>query len=467
MASTTESTAVSVQGRRWLRPLAFVVGGLAALVLVAWLAVPPIVRAQLESRLTEALDRPTTVESVKFNPFSLRLSVFKLAVADRVGPQPLLAIDALDADFSAASVWHRAPVLDALTLVRPRVSLARDNDGRYNVQDLIDKALAPPVESVRFSLNNIEIDDGGIVFADGVTGRKHELAALNIGIPFLSSLPYQTAILVTPRAAGTFNGTHFALSGTSVPFAEHREATLDIDLDALPLPPYVAYLPTKPRFDLASGALTTKLKVVFVEAVSGGRRLELRGNARIDGLAMKRRDGTPLAAVERIAVGLDRIDVFGHDARVDTIAIDAPVVDVKRLADGTLEWARLLSDNAPSPGSPGTTGETPWNFHAGKLGVTRGAVALVDETSTFRSTLVDITLDATNVGTKPKDKAHVKLNLVSSDPRCRRRPAGSSWPSFRWGSCSLSTSRRWPSMCRRARSTTHLPLRSTRRATCA
>jgi uncharacterized protein involved in outer membrane biogenesis len=417
MSSTTESTAVSVQGRRWLRRLGLVAAGLAALVLIAWLAVPPIVRAQLESRLTAALGRPATVESVKFNPFELRLSVFKLAVAGSVDPQPLLAVDALVADFSAASIWHRAPVLDALTLVRPRISLARDREGRYSIQDLIDKALAPPLEPVRFSLNNIEIDDGQIAIADGVTGRKHELAALNIGIPFLSSLPYQTAILVTPRAAGTFNGTHFALSGTSIPFAEHREAALDIDLDALPLPPYVAYLPDKPRFDLASGTLTTKLKVVFVEAVSGERRLELRGDARIDGLAMKRRDGTPLAAVERIAVGLDRIDVFGHDARIETIAIDAPVIDVKRFADGTLEWARLLAETAPASAAPapGAPREAAWKFRTGKLGVTRGAVALVDEASTFRSTLVDIALDATNVSTKPGEKSHVKLNLVSSD----------------------------------------------------
>ena len=417
MASTSESTAVPVLGRRWLRRLGFGVGGLAALILVAWLAVPPIARAQLESRLTDVLGRPTTVESVKFNPLQLRLSVFKLAVAESVGPQPLLTVDALVADFSAASIWHRAPVLDALILVRPRASLARERDGRYSIQDLIDKALAPTVEPVRFSLNNIEIDDGQIAFADGTTGRKHELAALNIGIPFLSSLPYQTAILVTPRVAGTFNGSHFALSGTSVPFAEHREATLDIDVDALLLPPYVAYLAAKPRFDLTSGALTTKLKVVFVEATSGERRLELRGDARIDRLAMKRRDGTPLAAVERIAVSLDRIDVFGHDARIETVAIDAPVVDVKRFADGTLEWARLLPETGPSPAQPatGAAREAAWNFRTGKLGVTRGTVALVDETSTFRSTLVDIAVDATNVSTKPREEAHVKLDLVSSD----------------------------------------------------
>jgi uncharacterized protein involved in outer membrane biogenesis len=417
MASTTKSTANSSPVRRWLRRLAFTVGGLAVLVLVAWLAVPPIARAQLEGRLTEALGRVTTVESVAFDPFKLRLTVSGIAIADREAPQPLLTVQYLVANFSTASIWHRAPVLDSLTIVRPRLAFARDREGRYNIQDLIDAAMANREAPTRFSLNNIEIDDGDIAFTDGVTARKHEFAALNIGIPFLSSLPYQTAILVNPRAQGTFNGSHFALEGTTIPFAEHREASLDIDLDALSLPPYVAYLPVKPRFDLVRGALTTKLKIVFVEPASGERRLELRGNARIDGLEVRRPDGTQLAAAARVAVALDRIDVLGRDARFETVAIVAPTVDVKRLADGTYEWTRLVANIAPASVAPKAGGarEAPWNVRTGKLAITRGVVALVDETSTFRSTLVDIALDATNVSTKPGEKAHVALGLVSSD----------------------------------------------------
>jgi hypothetical protein len=115
MAPMTESTAISVLVRRWLRRLVFVAGGVAALALVAWLAVPPIVRAQLESRLTAELGRPTTIESVKFNPFALRVDIFNLVVAGPAGEQPVLAIDALVANFSSASFWHRAPVLNALT----------------------------------------------------------------------------------------------------------------------------------------------------------------------------------------------------------------------------------------------------------------------------------------------------------------------------------------------------------------
>src|SRR4029077_9593435 len=145
---------------------------------------------------------------------------------------PLLAIDELSADLSWASLWHRAPVLDALKLVHPAISVARDRDGRYSVQDLISKALAthegpPPA----FSLNNIEIDGGSIAFDDGATGSKHRVENLAIGVPFLSSLPYQSNIRVTPRLEGAFNGSHFALGGTTEPFAERREAAIDIDID--------------------------------------------------------------------------------------------------------------------------------------------------------------------------------------------------------------------------------------------
>ncbi len=403
--------------RPWPRRIALALGALALLTLGAWLAVPPIVRAQIESRLTAALGRPTTVEAVAFDPFRLRLTVGKLAIADRAGARPLLAVDEIVADLSSASVWHRAPVLDALRIVRPSLALARDRDGRYDVQDLIDRALAEPREAPpALSLNNIEIDDGSIAFDDGVTGRRHELAALDVGIPFLSSLPYQTDVRVTPRMNGRFNGARFALSGTTTPFGEHREATLDVDVDALALPDYVAYLPAKPRFQLAAGTLTTRLKFVFVDGKPGERRLELRGEARIDALSLERGDGSALAAADRIAIAIDRVDLHGRDARIASIAIDAPTVDLQRLADGTLEWAQPLAD-APVPpaGAPAAAPAAPWAVTIGRLALTRGTIALADRTSGFQSTLVDVALDAANLASKPGEKAQVKVGFVTAD----------------------------------------------------
>ena len=120
--------------------------------------------------------------------------------------------------------------------------------------------------------------------------------------------------------------------------------------------------------DLAGGALTTRLTIAFVEQGPTDRRLELRGNAHVDGLAIKRRDGTPLVAANRIAVALDRVGVFDRQARIASVAIDAPRVDIMRLTDGTLELARPILDAprdagrpAPSPATPRRQ-ERPWPF---------------------------------------------------------------------------------------------------------
>ena len=359
-----DSPARETPSRRglWLRRSGYVVGALAALILVAWVAVPPLVRGQVESRLSALLDRPTTVEAVAFDPFRLRLTLRKLVVGRGEGKDSLFSFDELVADVSPASLWHRAPVLDALRIVRPNFWLLRDGEGRYDIQDLIDALMAKPIEVPRASLNNIEIVDGTAVFVDRATGRNHELKALDIAIPFLSSLPYEASIHVEPRVKGSFNGSPFALTGTSTPFAEQREATLDIGIEALPLPSYVAYLPFKPRVDLAGGTLTTQLQVVFVAGSNQKHRLELRGDARIDGLAIKRRDGTPLASAQRIAIGIDKIDLLEQDAQIATVTIDAPAMDVKRLADGTL---RVGASAARRRAGRGTAACRRWCPHVG------------------------------------------------------------------------------------------------------
>ena len=405
--------------RRWLRWLGYALGAGAALIAITWLIVPPIARSQIETRLSAALGRPTTVESVEFNPFQLRLTVRKLAIADSPRATALLTADELVARVSPASIWHRAPVLDALKVVRPSVALARSAAGRYNVQDLIDQAVAaPPGPPARLSINNIEIEQGTVTFDDGIAGRRHALTALDVGIPFVSTLPYDADILVKPRVSGALDAAKFALEGSTVPFAERREATLDLTLDALPLPAYVGYLPRKPRFDLANGSLTTRLAIVFVSSDSGERRLELHGDARLDGLAVKRRDGTPLLAAERIAVKLDRVDVFAEEANIAAVTIDAPRLDLKRLADGTLELAHPLLESAPVAGTAasGTPADQhAWTVSIARLAVARGGLILADETTGFRSELADVALDATNVSTRRGERAHLKAAFVSAD----------------------------------------------------
>ncbi|MFO1306226.1 MAG: DUF748 domain-containing protein [Burkholderiales bacterium] len=385
------------------------------LIVVAWLAVPPLARWQLEKQLTELLGRPVTVQEVSFDPFKLEVALRNLAIADPSGPTPLLTIDQVAANVSSASVYHWAPVLDSLKVVHPAIALRRDAKGDYSIRDIVDRLDARPAgPTPRFSLNNIEFIDAAMTFDDGVASRKHTIESLRAGIPFLSNLPYQTDIQVEPHIDGRFNGSRFALAGKTVPFAQRREAILDVDLDALPLAQYAVYLPRKPTVVFADGALTTRLQVAFVDGASGERRLEVRGRAELANLALQRRDGTPLIAAAKIAADLDRIDVLARDVRIASITVTSPSADVKRLADGRIELAQPWFETA-AVAAQASSQETSWSVTIAKASVAGGSTTLADETTKFRTALSDVTAEATNLSTRKGEKAHVVLAFVSSD----------------------------------------------------
>jgi hypothetical protein len=58
------------RGQRWLRRIAWFGIGLLLLWMLAWVAVPPILKWQLQSRLSEALGRTVTIADVGFKPWS-------------------------------------------------------------------------------------------------------------------------------------------------------------------------------------------------------------------------------------------------------------------------------------------------------------------------------------------------------------------------------------------------------------
>ena len=134
-----------------------------AFIAFGYFAVPPIVKSKLESSLQEELGRQATIGKIEFDPFRLKATIRDFVLADRVPGKPLLAFDQLDLDVSSASIYRRAPVLDAVRVVRPRVALTRNADGtlQHPGRDRAHRsgAAGPPP---RFSVNNIEIDDGAI-----------------------------------------------------------------------------------------------------------------------------------------------------------------------------------------------------------------------------------------------------------------------------------------------------------------
>ena len=65
----------------WLRRARWFLAGLLLVWVLAWLAVPPIVKHLIEDKGSAALGRKLTVGEVSFRPWSLELTVNDIAVA--------------------------------------------------------------------------------------------------------------------------------------------------------------------------------------------------------------------------------------------------------------------------------------------------------------------------------------------------------------------------------------------------
>jgi hypothetical protein len=385
---------------RWLERLLLVAAGLAALyAALGFLVVPRIAKSKIESLALEQLGRRATVGEVQFNPFSLRARLTGFALADREPGRTLLRFDTMDVNISTESLWRRAPVLDAVRIVRPRVEIAREASGRTSIQDLLDRPASPDAQEPTFAFNNIEVEDGSIVLDDAAGGKRIELTKLDVGIPFLSSFPRDAQVYVKPQLKGVLDGAPFALTGSSTsPFEDLRRVTLDVDLDALGLPKYVDYATLPGGLKLSQGALTTRLALAFVTWRNSPRGLTLSGSARIDGAVLARPDGSPIAAARRIDVDLANVDVFARRAALGRIAVEAPEADLRRLADGRLEIARLLASSSIPPPPPAAAARAPraWAWSLAEASVTDGVANVADEAvaPAFRTRLRAVTMRA-------------------------------------------------------------------------
>ena len=313
-------TVLETLRRPRVRNVAITAGVLLALwAFTGFFVLPGVLRPVVERSVAGALHRKATLREMSINPFALSVTLKGLDVKDRDGTSPFLSFESLYVNAEASSVLRGGPVLSAITLVKPSVSLARNVDGTYSVQDLIEDFSTPAPKSekpLRFSLNNIRLEGGSVDFDDRPRKTRHTVRDLVVGIPFLSNIPSRVEITTLPVFEAKVNGSPFALHGRTKPFSETRETTLDLDLTDVDLPYYLAYAPSDVPSKLLSARLDAKLTLSFTQPARGGPALALSGMATLRRVALEVR-GRPLLLSDVTVSLKDFTAVPGRPAALD------------------------------------------------------------------------------------------------------------------------------------------------------
>jgi len=323
-----------------------------------FLAAPSIIRSQIETRASTALQRPVTLGAVHLDPYTLRLELDQLHIADHDGKSAFVDIDQVVANASWASLFRLAPVLDELTVQHPRIHIVRTADQQFNFSDIIDRFNAKPADPkaspARFALSNISVHNGDIQFDDQAKNASHHVEQLELGIPFIANLPSETDVFVQPLLAMSVDGSPIHVEGHTKPFADNRESTVSFALDRLDLSRYLGYVPGPLPIAIPNGLLSGALELHFVQA-KPTPQLELTGNLQLDGFVLNSSKGEAITKLGHGTVQLVDVQPLLSRYHLGALKLDQAEIYYTQDAGGHSNFDTLTAAPASTEADKKTT----------------------------------------------------------------------------------------------------------------
>lgn len=334
---------------RWAGWTLLVLLGLAAL---SWAALPALVRKIAVDQTQAQLGRRLEIGEIAFNPFKLALRASDITLYEADGKQPFFSAKGLLADLSAASLLRMAPVLDEIRLSTPQLHVVRVDAhglGHYNFSDILDRLAAQPKSEgqAHFSLANVQLQDGQIRFEDKVSGKNIDIAALQVGLPFISNLPGNIDSFVQPQLSATVNGTPLHLKGRSKPFTSTQESTFAIDIDRLDLVSYLPFVPAELPVLIQSAKLSTRLDLGFTRK-DDKPTVTLAGELRMEDLSLQDKAHAPLLKARSLALQIKQFDVLAASGELSQLTLEQAQVWADMNARGEINWQRALAGGQTS-----------------------------------------------------------------------------------------------------------------------
>ncbi|MEW5772825.1 MAG: DUF748 domain-containing protein [Thermodesulfobacteriota bacterium] len=391
--------------RPW-RWLACAAGLALALHLSGFLLVPPLVRAQLESALSGALNRAARVERVRFNPLTLALTVEGLAVSEPDGSRTFLSCGRLFLDLDALSLPTLTLRASELRLDDPYARLVFTGNGTANFSDLLageGGGGGEPGAGVGLPvvLRSLAVSRGRFDVEDQALGKRHEVRGFTLDVPFASSLPADSAAYVEPTLAAEVNGRPVRLRGRTLPFDPSRRTEFDFGLEDADLAEYWAYAPVPAGLALTSGRLSCNGSVVLEQTGELLPQLFVRGRFALRDLALAGPGGGQMAVLDGLDLELSRFSLLERALDLGRVEARGLRADLTRREDGSLDWAGLVP--AAGPGEPATTPGPPFVMRCAELVLEQGRVRFTDRAAPggFSAALESIALRAANATTGP------------------------------------------------------------------
>ena len=329
---------------------------IAVFTITGFFIVPPIVKSQLEKRASAVLGRTVTVGKVRFNPYTLALTLENFDVRLKEGNGSFLGWNRLYVNFDALASLTGDWVIGEVELDGFHAAAIVKPDGSLNFSDVLEKLNAPSAEPKAATpakpgrplrVGSLKVTQARLEFSD--ESRPKRFATV-VGPLTFSVTEFRT---VGSRGAPshfeavTEAGEKLAWTGTIS--ADPLQSLGELSAENIVLSKYAPYYADRISADVTEGKLTVRGRYE-VSLAESQRVLKLtQGSVQIHGLKVLER------ASQAEAIALPALDVTGiaadalaQKATVTSVTLSGGHLHVRREADGSLNLLAMLLPPAGS-----------------------------------------------------------------------------------------------------------------------
>jgi len=380
---------------------------------------PPILKHVFERRLSESLHRQVTVQKISCNPYALSFTINNLLVKNRERVGHVAGFAQLFVDLEMVSLFKQALIIRSCSIEKPWAKVVRNNDLSYNFSDLFQRKennSKAETEPFLFSINNIEISNGGLEFYDIPKDKLHTVTGVNLSLPFISNLSYDVEIFVQPSLAAVVNGTPFLLEGRAKPFVETRETEFAVQIKQFNIPEYLAYIPGKRNYTANSGLVDADATLSFVMQPGKQPAVSLAGDFFLHNIELADLEGESFFSLPELSISVVSSSLFQKTVHLGKVECLTPWLSLERTDQRTImPFSLFKTESSQPPSSEAKEEGTAFDLEIDEMICKGGKVHLADSSLhlPFKTILDPVDIRVTGFSTARGRSADYILSFKS------------------------------------------------------
>lgn len=402
---------------KWRRRVLLFGGIFLVYSLAGFLLAPWIIKSQLEKRLPGLTQRNAAVRQVKFNPWTLSLTIRGLELNEPDGRR-FAGWEEFYVNFQLSSLFRWAWTFKEIRLQEPFGEVVLDREGRFNFANLLERRkAAPPAPKPsggmpRVKVFLLSVTNGFVAFEDCTRHSpfRTEYRPINLQLTGLSTQPGAA----TPYSFKAENDTGKRLSWAGDVTVNPPASWGSIEVVGADLAKYQPYVEDLTRAEIVGGKADIQAAYGFSAGTNGIDLVVSNATVQVREFRVRDADAKEtVLAIPELSVSGGALNWRERRARLERVAISRPEVVARIHGDGSVNLLRLR----PPPPEAGVThppasGE-PWTVAVDEFQLEGAALAFDDQSrqTPFRTLLKPVELAVKRFSTAPQSPAQYRFSI--------------------------------------------------------